>query len=581
MSFRRRTYPEVLDNLLSDIAGGVAAEPYPFPPEDGSAAPFQHQLERPPVARIISLWGTRDGQPHRFREGTDFELLDDRQTLQWILGGDLPDRGTLVYLSYLPEAALPVLTDLQTGSVVRTLVESVGLEIARLYAQLEAVYRAGFIETAEASALDNVVALLGIERVGGGRAAGEVEFTRAGGTRGAVTIPAGTRILTETGEVEYETTQAVTLAPGQRRIRVPARDLESNAPIDADALSVLATPIAGIAGVTNPAPTSIANREESDAELRTRARGFLHGSERATLGALKEAIARQQITAEVTDDPANPGHVTVTPHLDVLTPELDQRLRRAIDDTRPAGVFVDIVAARSPRRVNLELRLTTLESLTEADLRAAQHTVRARVEEYFEKLAVGENGSVNRLVGMILGVEAVEDVRLVSVTLDDDPTPLDLSAGEIPLADAPTLLGALHIADPNLPTALHVVVAYPDSAAPPDEVAIRAAIGNAIAYLNEANATDAPASASLREIGFGRLLHALPLPGHPGASLVELDEAAEAGPALTSVEPYLPRFALALESGYTEVLMGDGQSYALTPFERLSLATVTISVEPG
>ncbi len=581
MSFRRRTYPEVLDNLITDIAGGVAAEPYPFPPEEGATAPYQHQLERPPVAQVTSLWGTRDGQPKRFRDGTDFALLEDGQTLQWVAGGELPDPGTLVYVNYLPEAAPATLTDLQTGSVVRTLAESVGLEIARLYAQLEAVYRAGFLETAAGSALDNVVALLGIERVGGGRAAGEIEFSRAGGTRGAVTIPAGTRILTETGEVEYETTETVTLAPGQRRVRVPARDLESNAPVEADVLTVLATPLAGIASVTNPAPTAIATREESDAELRTRARNFLHGSERATLGALRAAIARQQITADVVEDPAAPGRVLVTPHVDVLTPELDQRLRKAIDDTRPAGVIVQIVGAKPPRRVNLELRLVTFDGLTEPDLRAAQHTVRDRVEEYFDQLPVGENGSVNRLVGLILGVEAVEDVELVSVTLDGNGAPPDLSTGVIPLADAPTLLGDLHIADPNLPTALEVVIAFPDSAAPPDEAAVRAALGTAVAYLNEVSAAGAAGEPALRQVAFGRLLHALPLPNRPGGSLAEYDEAGSEPVAAATVLPYRPRFAFVLESGYGEVLANDGDTFTLSPYERISLASVAIVAEPA
>lgn len=55
---------------------------------------------------------------------------------------------------------------------------------------------------------------------------------------------------------------------------------------------MLAVPIAGVAAVTNPAPTSLSARDETDAELRTRAKNFLHGSERATLGALRQAIIR-------------------------------------------------------------------------------------------------------------------------------------------------------------------------------------------------------------------------------------------------------------------------------------------------
>ena len=132
---------------------------------------------------MVSVYGSRDGQPHLFRKDVDYGLLDapQPQTLEWKEGAELPDEGTLIQVNYRPEAAASVLTDLHAGSVVRTLSESISLEIAGLYAQLEAVYQSGFVDTATGSSLDNVVALLGIERVTGGRAVGEVEFTRSPG----------------------------------------------------------------------------------------------------------------------------------------------------------------------------------------------------------------------------------------------------------------------------------------------------------------------------------------------------------------------------------------------------------------
>lgn len=329
MSFRRRPFPEVLDNLLSQLAGGVAAEEHPFPPP--GATPFRHALQRPPVAEVVSVYGSRDAQPRLFRRDKDYKLLPGQNALEWLEGAELPDPGTLVAVSYFPASAQPVLTDLQTGSVVRTLAESVGLEIARLYAQLDAVYQAGFVDTAAGSSLDNVVALLGVERVEGGRAQGEVEFRRVEGTAGAINIPAGTRVMTADGSVEYETLTPVTLADGQNVLRAVARDLEPNDPLPADSLAVLPVPIAGIASVTNPAPTAIATAGETDEELRERAKGFLHGSERATLGALRQAVARQQITADVEEDPDRPGHVKITPHAEAMPPELQERLLRAIE----------------------------------------------------------------------------------------------------------------------------------------------------------------------------------------------------------------------------------------------------------
>lgn len=589
MSFRRRTYPEVLENLLTAVSGGIAAEAHPFPP-DGGSPPYRHSLERPPVTDVVSLHGSRDGQPHLFRKDVDYRLLGDGQTVEWKEEAELPDPGTLVHINYYPASAQRVLTDIHTGSIVRTLAESAGLEMARLYAALEGVYRSAFIDTATARALDNVVALLGVTRVRGGRPAGSVEFTRVQGSRGAITVPVGTRVLTGDGEVEYETTQAVTLADGQATVRVAARDLEENEGLLAASLTVLATPIAGIAHVTNPVPTSVTTQDETDEELRARAKAFLHGSERATLGALKQAVARQGITVEIEE--VAPGEVKVTPHAEEMPPELQQRLLTAIEDVRPVGVRVTVGDVKPPQRVNLTLRLSTREGLLEQDLRAVQRTARAEIADYFDRLPAREAGSLNRLVGLLLAIPEVEDVRVLTATATVNGTTsdvLDREAGLLTIAGAPTVLGELHIADPGLPTRLSVIVSAPGNAVPPDTVAIRNAMSTTVSYLNELNASEVPANATVAEaakrvISYGKLLRTVPLPNKPGESLESYDAATTgngAVPALpteAAISPYEVQFVVTLESGLTHILAAaaDG-AYTLTPFERLSLGGVEVA----
>ena len=200
-------YPEVLDSLLTSLVGGVAAEEHPFPPPGPATPPFRQLLERPPAVDVVAVYGARDGESHLFRKDVDYTLLPDGTAIEWPAeGAEYPDAGTLVEINYVVRAPGVPVTDLHVGSVARTLAESVALEIAGLYAQLEAVYDSAFVDTATGSSLDNVVALLGIERVRGGRPAGEIEFTRAPGSPGTITIPAGTRVITADGNVEYETT---------------------------------------------------------------------------------------------------------------------------------------------------------------------------------------------------------------------------------------------------------------------------------------------------------------------------------------------------------------------------------------
>ena len=65
------------------------------------------------------------------------------------------------------------LTDANEGSVVRTLAEAFARELAVCYEQLDSVYRNAYLDSASGPALDNVVALLGLERQRGGHLEGD------------------------------------------------------------------------------------------------------------------------------------------------------------------------------------------------------------------------------------------------------------------------------------------------------------------------------------------------------------------------------------------------------------------------
>jgi hypothetical protein len=571
MSFRRRPFPEVLDNLLTSITQGVSAETHPFPPPGATAPPYGHTLQQPPVAEIQSVYGQRDGQSVLFRQGSDYALEAGR-TLVWLEGAQLPDPGTLLEVNYYPQAALPVLTDIYTGSVVRTLSESVALEIARLYAQMEQVYDSGFVDTARDRALDHVVALLGIERVRGGFATGLLELTRAANSRGAINIPAGTRVITADGSVEYETTETVQLAPDQTTVRVPIRDLEQNDPLPADALTTLVVPLAGIASVTNPAPTAIATRSETDAELRSRTKNFLYGSQRATLGAMQQAVASQGLTAEIEEltDALGLRRLRITPLVDTLPPDQYQRLHNALEAARPAGIPFDIAGVSPPVPLAVSLRLTTASGLLEQDLRGIQRTLQQQLTDYFAKLSSAEVGSLNRLIGLALAINGVEDVRILSVVRADTQATVmpDPTSGQLATAGFPVRLGSLAIADPNLPTRLTVRVSHPDAAAPADLPAIEAAVRGAIATLNDLNASETLPD-SERLLAYGRLLAVVPLPNHVALALPAT------APAVPDISPYQVQFVITQVSQLSQVLtQASDPAYPLTPFERLSLDSV-------
>jgi len=578
MTYRRRTFPEVLERLLVATVGGIAAEEHPFPPPGDS--PWPQALLHAPADQIVSVYGTLNGQGHLFVQDRDYSLSEDKTSIAWLEGGDIPDSGSVISINYMQQGAAGRLNDLHVGSITRTLAESMGLEMARIYAQLQYVYESGFIDTANGRSLDNIVALLGIKRIRGGYPAGTLEFVRTPSGTGAITIPAGTRVLDETGNVEYETTATVTMAPHQDRIRVGIRDLEPNDPVEAGTLTVLAVPIAGIVSVTNPAPTAISVEEETDRQLRDRARDFLHGSERATLSAIRQAIERQQISADVVET-GEPGRIEYVLHAETIPPELEQRVKTAIEQVRPAGVLVTAKGHVPPGKVNLGIELDTEPGALEVDLRNAHQQIKKSLEEYFRDLPLAMDGSLNQIVGKIMTIPLIRDVRIISAVLEDAPEAqvLDTEAGKLALAGFPTALGTIDLIDPGLPTRVAVVVSFPQSAEIPDETVMKQAMTTAITYLN--SACSSSADESLRSLSFGKLLLVLPLPGHSAGSLEEYDSAPAAVtlPAADDMAPYRVAFTFIQEGGLTSFVQNDGESYVLSPGEQLVMSRLALMPE--
>lgn len=579
MSFRRKTYPEVAESLLNRLLGGVSGEAHPYPPAKATREPYRHALERPPVDRITAVWGARNGETFRFAPEADYVLSADGAELEWKAGGARPDEGTAFEIHYLPRQREMRVNDLYPGSVVRTLMEAVALETASLYAQMETVYRAGFLETASGGALDHVVGLLGIRRVRAGRNSGELRFTRARNTAGEITIPAGTRVATADGAIEYETTADLTLVDGQPAAKVAARDLVAdNDGLPPDSLVLMVRPIAGIEAVTNPGATSRLDRDENDDELRSRARRFLAGSARGTRGAIEAAIAAEGLRAEL-EEPS-PGLVRITLQ-GVPGPDQFARLKKAVDQVRPAGVKVDILTGAPPSKVDLDLHLISAAGLPETRLRALQDEIRSRYAEYFTRLPLAADGSLSRLAGLAIGVEGVEDVRIKAATADGADL-LDVAAGILALGGKTAELGELRIVDPALATGLTLAVRYPRGEPIPDQAKLAAAVEAAIAVLNQLAEQGLPTDDAKRVLGWGRLTRLLPLPhaGWTSASLeAQLDGAA--GASAGDVGQYTVQWVFTRPNALSQVLeSATAPAFALATGERLSLAGVSVEVKP-
>ncbi len=148
----------------------------------------RYQLENTPVSRITQVKGWSRGQERVFEEGTDYRL--SRDSLEWLANGLRPDEGSRFSVHYAFSRPFG-LSDVSSGSVIRTITEAIGREIDYLYSQMDHMHISGFLDTATGEALDMVVAILGMKRKPPQPSSGLVTFGRG-------TPPES---LTTTGEV--------------------------------------------------------------------------------------------------------------------------------------------------------------------------------------------------------------------------------------------------------------------------------------------------------------------------------------------------------------------------------------------
>jgi len=155
--------------MLMQLTKGIIKEKHTF-----TKNRFKYLLSNKEVKDIVKVEGISKGIPLVFKKDKDYKLSDDM--IEWI-SDNTPDAETEFYVSYcFGEPSL--ITDINPGSVSRTIVEATAREIEFLHSQLNYVYLSGFIDTAKGNALDLVVSILGITRKSPSYATGYVTFGR-------------------------------------------------------------------------------------------------------------------------------------------------------------------------------------------------------------------------------------------------------------------------------------------------------------------------------------------------------------------------------------------------------------------
>lgn len=434
MSFINRTYPDIVRDVLTNLTQGVSGETHrvDYDPNARPVVVPDVVLQRRPVRRVSYVSGfvpaPKPGDPPVGYIFTlnDYQLVanpqdpQDLNTIRFLDFGKKPAPGTDIAVNYYPRTTDPaVINDLNVGSVVRTVMEAVCKELALSYAKLNLAYDSAFLESASASSLDRVVALLGYQRYRAGRPIGSVTFSRRAGLIGDITIPAGTPITDTADKIRYETVETRVMLGGESVAEVRVRGAaDMTPPVDAGVLKVIQRAIAGLDSVTNERPTTRASDDETDDELRARARTALLGSNKGTVEAIVNGLFELPDVRDVklVEMPNGvPGEIKVSVNL--ATPPtspgvLPPSVLAALDKLRPAGIrVVGEPAGSVALQASVKLVLTG-SFLAPSAIDDVHKRVAARLAAEIQKKGVGDAIRVRPLVAALLA-----DNRIVDATI--------------------------------------------------------------------------------------------------------------------------------------------------------------------
>jgi uncharacterized phage protein gp47/JayE len=318
-------------------------------------------------------------------------------------------RLTADLLAAARSAKVPV--DDNEGSVARTLLEAFARELAVCYEQLRQVYRFGYLDSAEGAALDKVVALLGLERRRAGHVEGLVSFSRGQGAPEDIPIPAGT-LLAGRDVALFETVEADAIRKGALEATVRVRSVEPGSdPVPAHRITLMPRPIWGVDGVDNRAELTPTQAEESDAQLRERARYHLERVKTGTADALSQTVRSLGIAeATIRENPEIPGDVTVILGDPDIDEELVAKVREALQKVRPAGVRLTVAAAE---RVYVQVAATLVlrEDYREEERRRIRADLEAALKAYFAALKIGEPVRAAKVEAILTAVAEVAQVQ--------------------------------------------------------------------------------------------------------------------------------------------------------------------------
>jgi uncharacterized phage protein gp47/JayE len=352
------------------------------------------------------------------------------------------------------QSSATALVDVSVGSVLRAIFEanaSIVLWLQWLVLQVLKTTRAA---TSTGEDLDSWMQDFGLARLPAVPATGLVTFSRYASNLSA-SIPIGTLVKTIDGSTSFSVAKDPTNSiwnPSTSCYVIPSGissvDLPIVATVGGSAANVLpgtigliASPLIGVDQVNNTNTIVNGMDKETDQAFRRRFESFLASRSRATLTAIRDAIAnvRQGLTALILENTGPDGTVSLGSFTIILddgtgSPAADllNRVTCAVDQVRPIGTVFSVL---SPQVVAVDVAVT----VTVSDVKASSSTIAAvtnSVMAYLNELTIGKSAFITRVAQRTYivdnNIENVSDIKLNGISSDISPPPLGvIKAGSV------------------------------------------------------------------------------------------------------------------------------------------------------
>lgn len=334
------------------------------------------------------------------------------------------------------------ITNIQPGSVIRTIVESILSESDIQYYQIDQLIRAMSIDTAEGDDLRRLLSIFGIVANPATSAIGIARFSRTTPYTSDIRIEYGQVISTlpdkDGNTIEFIVTdQDAVLTAGQLYVDVNVQALEPGVLyLPSNMLTIMNTPIPYIESVTNPDEIVGGSEEESDDSLRARGKNALALLGKGTLDAIKSAIQSVEgvVDVSIVDMPRGAGTVDVYVTTSNLPPPQDvvDAINAAILSSKSAGILVSSIY---PDILNIDVNINTTGF---SDIQV----IGAAIVSYCDTLTLGGTFIINQMERYVLN--SAPDIQTMDITTIAPASNTTPSATEIIRAGTITVNGEVY-----------------------------------------------------------------------------------------------------------------------------------------